>query len=259
MTIPQNLRTAAARTTAERLASELIAANDNTPPRGRKRVSRHTRPAMNWSMKHDPFGAACLWLVARQRLPDDTIVANDNHEPVEGGLEVRRNGTARGKSKAKKNLGAHLALPAVLPRLGDGEPQPARTGNWGAWYDMRPQNDVDELSDNFEVYGSCADAIAAGCDFMGAESGLGTPRPGKSKGSPLKVDEHEFDEPPDDINLVIETMLARGDLATVGRAFGAQGRYADKKGAELLRKAMEWAKEQIAESNFRANVTNRVA
>jgi len=258
MTLPTNLRTASARNAAERLATKLIAANDNTAPKGRESVSRHTRPAMNWSMKHDPFGAACLWMIARTRLPDDTIVANDN-EPIEGGLDIRRNGTARGKKKTKASLGSHLDLPPVLPRLGDPEPRPVEPCGYTR-IDLLPQNDVDELSDDFVSYGSCSDGVASlGIDFIGAKSGLGTPRPGKSKGDARKVDEHEFDDPPDDINLVIETVLARGDLATVGRAFGAQGRYADKKGAELLRKTMAWAKAQIEAGNFRANrVTNRV-
>lgn len=252
MTIPMNLRTASARNAAEREATKLIAANDNTPPKGREPVYRGGRPALNWAAKQDQFGAACLWLVARQRLPDDTLVANDN-EPLQGGLDVRRNRTARGKQKTKPSLGAHLDLPAVLPRLGDGERQPARTGNWGGWYDIKPQFAVGELPDTFRAYGSCADAPASlGIDFIGAESGLGTPRPGKSKGSPLKAEEPDFGEPPADVEYVLELVAARENVAGIGAAFGAQGRYADKKGAAMILRAMDWAKAQIAESNFRA-------
>ncbi|NKL23474.1 hypothetical protein [Rhizobium leguminosarum] len=254
---PTNLRTTASRTAAEREATKLIAANDNTPPKGRGPVYRGTRPAMNWAIKNDQYAAACLWLVARQRLPDSVVAANGN-EPVQGGLDVRRNGTARGKQKAKASLGEHLAIPAVLPRLGDAEPQPVEPCGWTR-QETRTQNDVDELSDDFLSFGSCSDAVAPGADFIGAESGLGTPRPGKSKGSPLKAEEPSFDEPPADVDYVIELLMARENLSGIGRAFGASGRYADKKGAAMLAKAMTWAKAQIAESNFHAKVTNHVA
>lgn len=257
MNLPSNLRTESARSAAERLATKLIAANDNEPPKGREPVYRGTRPAMNWSMKNDDYGAACLWLIARQRLPDSVVAANDN-EPPQGGLDVRRNGVARGKSKAKTNLGAHLALPAVIPRLGDGARQPVEPCGHTR-HDIRPQNDVDELSDDFRSFGACADAVAPGAEFIGAESGLGTPRPGKSRGSRLKAEEPTFDEPPPDIDYVIELLMARENVSGIGRAFGATGRYQDKKGAAMLAKAMAWAKEQIAESNYHANVANRVA
>ena len=57
----------------------------------------------------------------------------------------------------------------------------------------------------------------------------------------------------------ISLLLAREDISGIGEAFGAMGRYQDKKGATMLAKAMAWAKERIAESNFRPSVTNRVA
>ncbi|RDL52097.1 hypothetical protein BLJAPNOD_03248 [Ensifer sp. M14] len=257
MSIPTNLRTEADRRAVERAATKLLAANDNEPPKGRQPVYRGGRPAFNWAAKNDDYGAACLWLIARQRLPDSVVAANDN-EPTQGGLDVRRNGVARGKSKFKIALGEHLALPAVLPRLGDAEPQPVEPCGYTR-QDILPQNDVDELSDDFQSFGACADAIAPGAEFIGAESGLGTPRPGKSRGSPLKAEEPTFDEPPADVDYTLELLLARENVAGIGRAFGATGRYQDQKGAAMLRKAMDWAKAQVAESNYHANVANRVA
>ncbi|MDX3976150.1 hypothetical protein [Shinella sp.] len=255
--LPINLRTDGSRKRAERLATQLIAANDNTPPKGREPVYRGGRPAFNWAAKQDEYGAAALWLIARQRLPVSMVAANDN-EPVQGGLDVRRNGTPRGKSKPKTNLGEHLDLPAIIPRLGDAERQPAQPCGYTR-IDMRPQNDVRELSDDFHAFGACADVVAEGAFFIGAESGLGSPRPGKSRGSPLKTEEPDFGDPPADVDYVLELLLAGENVAGIGKAFGAQGRYQDKKGAVLLRKAMLWAKAQVRESNFRAYVTNRVA
>lgn len=247
--LPTNLRTLTARNDAERLANKYLAANDNTPPKGRAPVHRGGRPAFNWAAKQDRYGAACLWLIARQRLPDSVVIANDN-EPPQGGLDIRRNGTARGKKKTKASLGSHLDLPPVLPRLGDGEPQPVEPCGYTR-LDILPQNDVDELSDDFVSYGSCSDGIASlGIDFIGAESGLGTPRPGKSKGSPIRAEDLSFDDPPPDIDYVIELLMSRENLAGIGEAFGARGRYQDRKGAAMLAKAMEWAKAQVAESNF---------
>lgn len=258
LSLPGNLRTATSRLAAERAATELIVANDNTPPKGREPVFRGGRPAFNWAAKQDQYGAACLWLIARQRLPDSAVAANDN-EPLQGGLDTRRNGAARGKSKPKTNLGKHLDLPPVLPRLGD----PERKQSVPAGYnrvDLRPQNDIRKLSDDFQSFGACADAPASlGIDFIGAESGLGTPRPGKSKGSPLKAEEPDFGEPPPDLDYVIELLMAREDVSGIGAAFGATGRYQDRKGAALLRRAMEWAKLQVTDNNFRTNVTNRVS
>jgi hypothetical protein len=256
VTLPVNLRTHAARKSAERLADKYLADNDNTPPKGRTPVYRGGRPAFNWAAKHDQYAAACLWLIARQRLPDSVVVANDN-EPVKGGLDTRRNGTARGKVKPKSNLGEHLDIPAVLPRLGDAPPRGwAPAGH--SRVDIRPQNDVLELSDEFRSFGACADGLAEGVVFIGAESGLGTPRPGKSRGSPLKAEEPEWNEPPPEVDYVLELMLAGEDLAGIGRAFGAKGRYQDKKGKIMLSKAMTWAQARVAETDFSANVTNRV-
>lgn len=255
MNLPSNLRTEADRRAVEREANKLLAANDNSPLKGREPVYRGGRPSFNWCAKQDQFGAAALWLVARQRLPLEA--ANDN-EPQPGGLDVRRNGAARGKSKFKIALGEHLSIPGVLPRLGDPEPQPVEPRGFTR-QDIIMQNDIEELSDNFRSFGACADAVAAGAIFIGAASGLGTPRPGKSKGSPLKAEEPDFGEPPADVEYVLELVAARENVAGIGKAFGAQGRYADRKGAEMLRKAMDWAKAQVAESNFHANVTNRVA
>lgn len=245
MKLPTNLRSQTARLQAEDFATRLIAANDNTPPKGRMPVHRGGRPAMNWAMKNDRYGAACLWLVSRQRLPASAVVANDN-EPQGGGIDLRKNGAARGKVKPKTNLGKHLSLPGIIPRLGDAEPQPTRPCGYTRM-DILPQNDVTVLSDDFRSYGACADAVADGAVFIGAESGLGTPRPGKSKGSPLKADEADFGEVPADVDYVIELLLSRENMAGIGKAFGANGRYQDKKGAAMVRKAMDWAKETVAE------------
>lgn len=252
--IPSNLRTETSRQAAERAANKYLADNDNTPLKGRAPVYRGTRPAFNWAAKADQYGAACLWLIARQRLPDSVIAANDN-EPSKGGLDTRKNGVARGKSKAKTNLGKHLGLPAVLPRLGDGDQLPIEPAGHTR-HDIRPQNEVRELSDDFRSFGACGDAVAEGASFIGAESGLGTPRPGKSKGSPLCAEDLTFSEPPSDIDYVIELLMARENVSSIGAAFGASGRYQDKKGAAMLAKAMEWAKAQVADSTLGADVTN---
>ncbi len=252
---PASLTTETARAKAERLATKFLAANDNTTPAGREPLFRGGRPAMTWAAKADRYGAACLWLVARQRLPADMVVANDN-EPVEGGLDTRKNGVARGKSKVKTNLGKHLDLPPLLPRLGDGERQPVEPAGHRR-HEIKAQNDVRDLSDDFGSFGACADAVAPGAEFIGAETGLGTPRPGKSRGSPLRAEDPTFDEPPADINHVVELVMARANVSRIGAAFGATGRYQDRKGAAMLARAMEWAKAQVAETNFHRDVTNR--
>lgn len=198
-----------------------------------------------------------MWLIARQRLPEAMVAANDNEPLSVGGLDTRRNG-ARGKSKLRISLGEHMALPAVLPRLGDGDPQPAQPCGYTRM-DVLPQNEVVELSDNFRSYGACGEVVAPGAIFIGAESGLGTPRPGKSRGSPLRAEEPDFGEPPRDVDYVIELLMARENVAGIGKAFGATGRYQDRKGAAMLSKAMAWARAQVANSNFRQGVTNSVA
>ncbi|WP_413709373.1 hypothetical protein [Rhizobium sp. Rhizsp82] len=258
MNIPTNLRTPAARKEAESWADKYIADNDNPKPKDGTPVYRGGRPAFNWAAKQDKVGAACLWMIARQRLPDSVVVAANDNEPQEGGLETRKNGVARGKAKPKSSLGVHLDLPACLPRLGDAEPEPSSTCGYTRQA-ILPQNDVDELSDDFLSYGACGDAVAPGASFIGAESGLGTPRPGKSKGSPLRAEEPNFDEPPPEIDYTIELLMARTNVAGIGEAFGATGRYQDKKGAAMITKAMNWARAQIEESNYRASITNRVA
>jgi hypothetical protein len=257
LSLPTHLRTASARSNAERLADRFLTANDNTPPKTKEPVHRGGRPAFNWAAKQDKVGAACLWLIARQRLPDAIVAANDN-APSDGGLDTRKNGTARGKSRLKISLGKHLAQPAVVPRLGDGEPQPLERCGYTRMH-IQPQNDVTELSDDFRSYGACGDVIAPGAIFIGAESGLGTPRPGKSRGSPLRAEDPDFGEPPPDVDYVIELLMARENVAGIGKAFGAIGRYQDKKGAAMLAKAMAWARAQVADSNFHEGVANPVS
>ncbi|MBY3175639.1 hypothetical protein HFO27_13460 [Rhizobium leguminosarum] len=257
VTLPNNLCTQSARTSADRLATKFLAANDNTPPKGRSPAYRGGRPAFNWAAKHDEYGAACLWLIARQRLPAEEVSANDN--APQGGLDVRRNGVARGPSKAKRNLGAHLAIPAVISPLGSDEPQPVAPAGHSR-VEVKEQNTIRTLSKNFRCFASCGDSIPThGVDFIGAKSGLGSPRPGKSRGSPLKVDEPDFSEAPAEVDFVIELILSRSNVADIGAAFGATGRYQDKKGAALIAKAMAWAKACVEETNYRASVTNRVA
>lgn len=255
-TLPANLRTEQARIITEHAADKFLAANDNAPPKGRAPVYRGGRPAFNWAAKQDRYGAACLWMLARQRIPYAEMPANDNRP--QGGLDVRRNGVARGPVKTKANLGAHLALPAVIDPLGSADPQPVIPAGHSR-IETKPQNQIRNLSPNFRSFASCADAVPDGVEFIGAESGLGTPRPGKSRGSPLKAEEPDFPEPPPELDYVIELILARENLAGIGKAFGSSGRYCDKKGAALITKAMEWAKLQIAESGIRPNITNQVA
>ncbi|MFN3832145.1 MAG: hypothetical protein ACK4SQ_07960 [Allorhizobium sp.] len=265
--LPKTLRTPAARYRLEAAADKYLAANDNTPRKGRAPVFRGERPAFNWAAKQDDYGAACLWMIARQRLPIEHEPANDNKQ--QGGLDVRKNGVARGKSKFKASLGEHLSIPGAIPPLGSAEPQPVTPAGHSRVetkdQDLSVHNNgtfiVDRnLTADFRSFGSCADALPThGCDFIGAESGLGTPRPGKSKGSPLRAEDPEFATPPPEIEYVLELILARENVAGIGKAFGAMGRYQDKKGAKLIRAAMAWAKEQIAETNFRPIVTNRVA
>ena len=144
----------------------------------------------------------------------------------------------------------------MLPRLGDAEPQPVQPCGYTR-HDLLPQNVVDGLSDDFISFGACADAVGEGACFIGAESGLGTPRPGKSKGSPLRAEDPDFGEPPADIDYVIELLMAREDVSGIGEAFGARGRYQDKKGAAMLGKAMEWAKAQVKANYSHDPVTNR--
>jgi len=115
---------------------EMLAAADAiltaNPPEKRTAARiryRGGRPALTWMKKHNATGAAALWLVARERLPQ---AANDNL-PIEAGLNVdrsRKDGRSRGKNPIPRSLDAYLALPAIQPRMGDAEPEPAPRPWW---------------------------------------------------------------------------------------------------------------------------------
>ncbi len=72
----------------------------------------------------------------------------------------------------------------------------------------------------------------------------------------MRIDDASFDVPPSEIDYVLELLLAGETVSGIANAFGAKGRYRDKKGAALLRAAMDWAKSQVEETNFRRHVTN---
>ncbi|TPL39231.1 hypothetical protein [Mesorhizobium sp. B2-4-8] len=213
---------------------------------------RGGRPAWNWLAKHDESGAAALWLVARGRLPQP---ANDNL-PTEVGLNVdrsRKDGKPRGKNPDPRSLEAYLALPSVKPRLGDAEPEPARMGNWdGASRGVviKPQRGDFEFSPDCR-FGFCGSTIAPGAIFLGSIGGLGRPKQGKSRGDTRFVDAADVALPPAAVDTVIEVILSGGNVADVGKAFGARGGYADRRGGAELLAAGRWAKLAVANDNRR--------
>ncbi|MER8858988.1 hypothetical protein NKI09_15195 [Mesorhizobium sp. M0757] len=217
---------------------------------------RGGRPALNWLKKHDEKGAAALWLIARERLPQ---AANDNL-PTEAGLNIdrsRKDGKPRGRNPDPRSLEAYVALPAAKPRLGDAEPEPARMGNWDGsarGITMKPQRQDFEFSPDCR-FGFCEPAIAPGAFFLGAIGGRGRPKPGKSRGD---IRFAACDEPanlPVDIDSVIEVILSGGNVADIGKAFGAKGGYADRRGGAELLAAGRWAKQAVANDNGRT-ITN---
>lgn len=213
---------------------------------------RGRRPAWNWLKKHDVKGAAALWLVARERLPQ---AANDNL-PTEAGLHIdrsRKDGRPRGKNPDPRGLDAYLALPPVKPRLGDPAPKPASSGNWDAvsrGMSIKPQRQDFEFSPNC-CFGFCEPAIAPGAIFLGSIGGLGRPKQGKSRGDLRFMDAADAVSPPADIDAVIEVILAGGNVADVGKAFGARGGHADRRGGAELLAAGRWAKISVATGNGR--------
>ncbi len=201
---------------------------------------------MNWLKKHDEKGAAALWLVARDRLPPEA--ANDNQPSKGMGVDRRKDGKPRGRDPDPRSLDAYLALPAVKPRLGAAEPEPARCSNWDGesrGISIKPQRDVVEFHPNCR-FGFCAPAIAEGAIFLGAEGGLGQPKIGKRRGDIRRVDGPELPKPSDEVDTVIETLLSGGNVADVGKALGARGGYADRRGGEALLAAGKWARMAIA-------------
>ncbi|MCZ8546277.1 hypothetical protein OOJ09_18975 [Mesorhizobium qingshengii] len=213
---------------------------------------RGGRPAWNWLKKHDDKGAAALWLVARQRLPQ---AANDNL-PTEPGLNVdrsRKDGRPRGKNPDPRSLDAYIALPSVQPRLGDPEPGPARTGNWDAvsrGVTIKPQRKDFKFSPHCR-FSFHPPEIAEGASFLGAIGGLGQLKMGKRRGDVRLSSNAEATNPPADIDTVIEVILAGGNVADVGKALGAKGGNADRRGGAELLAAGRWAKLAVANDTRR--------
>lgn len=241
----------------------------NPEPQSSVRIRfRGLRPAWNWLRKRDEKGAAALWLIARERLPQ---AANDNL-PTEAGLNVdrsRKDGKPRGKNADPRSLEAYLELPSAKPRLGDPEPVQAQTGNWdGASRCVSIKRQ--RKSGDYEFYPlgrftKCKTAIAPGAIFLGAIGGLGQPKAGKRRGDIRSQPAADSATPPDEIDTVIETVLAGGNVADVGRALGANGGYADRRGGKALLDAGRWAVSALANDNARrlasaaAFVTNAAA
>lgn len=215
---------------------------------------RGGRPTLNWLKKHDAAGAAALWLIARQRLPE---AANDNHVPESLSVDrSRKDGRPRGKNPDPRSLDAYLALPATQPRLGDdAAPQPARLGQWDGdsrGITVKPQRDVFEYHPGCR-FGFCAPVIAEGAFFIGAIGGLGRPKAGKQRGDIRRVERPEMPSLPAAVEKVIEVVLAGGNVADVGLAFGARGGGADRRGGKELRDAGAWAKALVANDNRLTN------
>ncbi|MBZ9815047.1 hypothetical protein [Mesorhizobium sp. CA7] len=214
---------------------------------------RGGRPALNWLKKHDALGAAALWLLARERLP---VAANDNDAHAEG-LAVdrsRKDGKPRGKNADPRSLDAYLALPPIQPRLGDSDLQPARLGQWDGdsrGITIKPQRQPGDYDlYRFGRYTKCLPAIAEGASFIGAAGGLGQPKKGKRRGDIRRVEGSETQTPPAAVDSVIEVILAGGNVADVGIAFGARGGGADRRGGKELRAAGAWARTAVANNNW---------
>ncbi|TPL97314.1 hypothetical protein [Mesorhizobium sp. B2-3-10] len=222
------------------------------PPAVRIRY-RGTRPAMNWLAKHDAIGAASLWRIARQRRQE---VANDNRSDAEGlGIDRRKDGKPRGRNPDPRSLDAYLAIPAVQPRLGDREPEPTYAGLW----DGGSRGITIKCQDWIHPDAAFTDAtrfsfhpaeIATGAIFLGSVGGLGQPKMGKRRGDTRRLDEPKTPAPSEEIDTVIETILSGGNVADVGKALGAKGGGADRKGGKSLRAAGAWASAAIVGSEL---------
>ncbi|TGQ94618.1 hypothetical protein EN851_03420 [Mesorhizobium sp. M8A.F.Ca.ET.208.01.1.1] len=88
--------------------------------------------------------------------------------------------------------------------------------------------------------------IAYGAIFLGSIGGLGQPKMGKRRGDVRRQDEAEMPTPTEEIDIVIEAILARANVADVGKALGAKGGGADRKGGKALREAGRWATKALA-------------
>ncbi|TIW65706.1 MAG: hypothetical protein E5V60_15160 [Mesorhizobium sp.] len=131
----------------------------------------------------------------------------------------------------------------------------ARTGRWDG--ETRGIT-IKRQAYDFPLHDDCRfgfgpPAIAYGACFLGAQSGLGQPRPYTHRGDVRRVEEPEFAVPPADVETVIEAILARATVAGVGDALGARGGYADRRGRKALMDAARWAKVAIANDNRLTN------
>lgn len=234
--------TAPSRAKASRLASRLIAANDNTPPKPRIRY-RGTRPAWNWLAKQDKRAAAALWLVARQMLP---AASNDNHEPGLTNIDRRKDGKPRGPDEPDFDAESYLALPAVLPRFGDAPPTESELRGWHSdGLTIKRQRQPDDFPlYPFGRFVRCRPGVA--WHYGSMVEPVGKSRPGVSRGDARRVDLPELPDIPDRTFLVIETMLAGGTLAAIGEALGYHGGYMDRAGRRAMRDAGTWAQSLAA-------------
>lgn len=203
---------------------------------------RGGRPAMNWLAKKSPEGAACLWRIARERIPS---AANDNAQAEGLSVDRRPSGKPRGRGFPPMSVDAYLARPGVQPRLGDADRQPPALRGWFSWFEIKPQRDVFGFHPNCR-FGFCAPAMAHGAIFLGAEGGLGQTKMGKQRGDVRRVDGPDLPKPSEEADIVIETMLSGGNVADIGRALGAKGGHADRRGGKALLAAGEWAKAALA-------------
>ena len=235
------------------LAADAILRSNPEPPQPAVRVRyRGTRPAFNWLAKQDERAAAALWLVARRRLPsaaNDNLPTAANDSTAHGqGVDRRKDGKPRGRNPDPRSLEAYIAMPSIQPRFGDAEPAPVRFGNWDGesrGITIKPQREVFDFHPDCR-FGYCAPAIAGGAIFLGAEGGLGQPKIGKQRGDARRVGEPDAVVPPNEVDTVIEVMLSGGSVADVGKALGARGGYADRRGGRALLAAGKWAEQAIA-------------
>lgn len=228
------------------LASDILKANPDPKPATVRVRYRGSRPVFNWHKKYDAKGAACLWMVARERLPMEA--ANDNEPTKEMGVDRRKDGKPRGKNPDPRSLDAYLALPHERPRLGDVEPRQTPLPGWFPWFDMKPQREVFDFHPDCR-FGFCAPAIAEGAIFLGAIGGLGQPKMGKRRGAVRQNSDGTFDAPPLEVETVIEVMLAGGTVSDVGKALGARGAYSVRRGGAAILAAGKWAERIVLSAN----------
>lgn len=238
------------------MADEILSANPVPKEPATRTRYRGGRPALNWLQKRDERGAAALWLIARKRLPaaaNDNVptAANDNRADATGlAVERRKDGRPRGRNADPRSLQAYLALPGNAPRLGDAPQTPVTYG--GADLESRgltikrQRQPGDHGLSSFGRFTRCLPAIAPGAFFIGSVGGLGQPKMGMTRGEIRRAEEGTVALPPSEVDTVIETVLARGNVADVGKALGAKGGYADRRGAKALLDAARWAERAIA-------------